>query len=339
LSSFGPPKEENIRAPRLTSAGDNIEEKEGPQKYMNSPFWSMEELDLDDSLNKEIWRDSPREQEQIQPYRADWHAGAIGAQQAMRHPYRLRWVPDPVGRDWKSRDALFIFGSAYGPFVGGGDRPHEIDPTDYDCRSSAEFLERFLKSVVITRLYYTRVAELASTVVPSCRLLAPVDLCRVAFVRRDVSRDRGGDRVANSAPELFSAFVESRAASDWLWRRLVDSEASALIALGTVAEHGLLRLFARHLQKCSIRDSQDVTIRFSAKDGDLKWPSRYAHRLRKLEDRQRARVPPFWEIEGEVAGGAWRTWRLAVIPHPTGAWAQRSGYSAIAVRAVYRPAR
>jgi hypothetical protein len=56
-------------------------------------------------------------------------------------------------------------------------------------------------------------------------------------VRRDKSRDIGGDRVANSAPELFSAFVESKAATEWLWRRLVDSEASALIALGTVAEH------------------------------------------------------------------------------------------------------
>jgi hypothetical protein len=151
-------------------------------------------------------------------------------------------------------------------------------------------------------------------VVSSCRLLATVDLCRVAFVRRDVSRDHGGDRVANSAPELFSAFVESKGASDWLWRRLADSEASALIALGTVAEHGLLRLFARQLRKFSIRDSQQATIRSSAKEGDLKWPSRYAHGRRKLEHRQRAVVPPFWEIEGEVAGGNWRTWRLAVVP-------------------------
>jgi hypothetical protein len=257
----------------------------------------------------------------------------------MRHPYRLPWVPDPVGRNWKSRDALFVFGSAYGPFIGGDHRPHEMDPTDYNCEWSGEFLTHFLQGVITTRLYYTRVAELASIVVPSCRLLAPVDLCRVAFVRRDVSRDVGGDAVANSAPELFSAFVESRAATGWLWRRLVDSEASALIALGTVAEHGTLRLFARHLRKVSIRDSQDATIRFSTKEGDLQWPSRYAHNRRKLKHRKQAIVPPFWEIEGEVAGGKWRTWRLAVVPHPTGAWAQTSGYPGVAAQTVYGPTR
>lgn len=303
-----------------------------------NPFWSIEELDLDDSLNREIWSDSPREQDKLQPYRADWEIGAIGAQQAMRHPHRLPWVPDPVGLDWKARDALFVFGSAYGPFVGGDDRPQELDPVDYDCGSSGEFLRRFLQKVIITRLYYTKVAEIASIVVPSCRLLALVDLCRVAFVRRDALRDIGGDKIANSAPELFSAFVESRAATEWLWRRLEESEASALIALGTVAEHGVLRLFARHLRKVSIRDSQEPTIRFSAKDDELRWPSRYAHNRRKLRHRMQAIVPPFWEIDGDVRGKR-RTWRIAVVPHPTGAWAQSSGYSGIAAEAVYRPAR
>ena len=35
---------------------------------MKDPFWSIEELDLGDSLNQEIWSDSPGEQEHIQPY-------------------------------------------------------------------------------------------------------------------------------------------------------------------------------------------------------------------------------------------------------------------------------
>jgi hypothetical protein len=87
----------------------------------------IDELDLDDSINQEIWADSPNQLDHIQSYRADWKIGAVGAQQAMRHPHRLPWVPDPIGCDWKSRDAVFIFGSAYGPFIGGDDRSHETN--------------------------------------------------------------------------------------------------------------------------------------------------------------------------------------------------------------------
>jgi hypothetical protein len=57
-------------------------------------FWSLDELDLTDSLNAEIWTRSPEEQERIQPCRDNWTIGEAGAQQAMRYPYRLPWVPD-----------------------------------------------------------------------------------------------------------------------------------------------------------------------------------------------------------------------------------------------------
>jgi len=297
-------------------------------------FWSIDDLDLDDPLNGDIWSDSPREQDRIQPYTDDWKVGAVGAQQAMRHPYRLPWVPDPVGLDWRSRDALFIFGSAYGPFIGGSSRPHELSPADYACNSSGEFLRHFLKRVLISRPYYARIAEIASSVVRSCRLLATVDLCRVAFVRRDDRRDTGGDKIARSAPRLFSEFVESTQATDWLWRRVAGSQASALVALGTVAEHGVLRLFARHLQNARIRDSQDATIQFSAMSDNFRWPLRYAHNRRHLRDREHSTPPPYWEIDGELGGNS-RRWRLAVVPHPTGAWARKGAYSEIAAKTVY----
>jgi hypothetical protein len=302
---------------------------------MHDSFWSVHELDLDDSLNLRIWTDSPGEQERIQPYRADWKIGDIGAQQAMRHPHRLPWVPDPVGLDWRSRDAMLILGSAYGPFIGGDNRPGEMEPQEYDCESSGDFLKCFLRQVVETRPYYRKIADLASTAIPSCRLLALADLCRVAYVRREDSKDFGGDLIARSAAELFSEFVESNTASMWLWRRIVESEASAMVALGTVAEHGILRLFSRHLQDFSIRDSQDETIRFLAREGNAGWLSQYAHGRRQLQDRSRATVPPFWEISGQVMGGVRRTWRLAVVPHPTGAWAQSGGYPSLAVQTVY----
>lgn len=253
----------------------------------------------------------------------------------MRHPHRLRWVPDQVGHDWRRRNAVIIFGSAYGPFIGGDGRPHEIDPIDYDCDSSSEMITKFFRRVISCRRYYNEIAKLASEVIPSCRLLALVDLCRVAFVLRDAARDIGGDAVVNSAPELFTRYVESEPATSWLWRRIIESEASALVALGTIAEHGLLRLFARHLPNVSIRDSQNAVIRFDANAGDSQWPGRYAHQQRKLRHRQIAKVPPYWKIEGKMPDGSCRTWRVAVVPHPTGARRTTTAYSALALRSVY----
>lgn len=218
-------------------------------------FWSLENLDLDDPLNVEIWDRSTGEQEQIQPYRSDWQIGDVGAQQAMRFPYRLPWVPDPVGRDWRSHDAMLIVGSVYGPFIGGDGRKHEILPFEYAVESCAKFGRVFFEKVIRHREFYTRVGELAESVVGSCRSVAVFELCRVAFVRRAEGCDKGDDGVAVANPELFTRYVESPKQNDWLWRRVVGSEASTILALGTIAEHGLLRLFTRNLSDTLISDS------------------------------------------------------------------------------------
>lgn len=283
-------------------------------------FWSLDHLDLEEPLNIEIWGRSAAEQDRIQPYRGDWRVGDVGAQQAMRFPHRLPWVPDPVGKDWCVRGALLVVGSAYGPFIGGDGRSHEIDPSEYACGSCAEFGRVFFEKVIRRRPYYARVAEMASTVVASCRAMALFDLCRVAFVRRDVGRDQGGDGVVTQATQLFTNYVESPTPNDWLWRRVLGSESSVILALGTIAEHGVLRLFARNLRDFLIRDSADPSIRFNCRRDDYKWPSRYAAVRRKLRDRGAASSTPFWQVEGRTESGSHRTWRVAVVPHPTGAW-------------------
>jgi len=283
-------------------------------------FWSLDDLDLTDSLNRDIWTLSPEEQDRIQPYRSNWVPGEIGAQQAMRHPYRLPWVPDLVGRDWQNEDAVVIFGSAYGAFIGREDRPSSVAPHRYaGASSAAEFTKLFFDKVVPDR-YYARIAELASTIVPSCRLAVVLDLCRVAFVRRLVERDKGGDGVVSNAPELFARYVESAVANDWLWRRVLGTKAETIVALGKVAEHGVLRLFASNLREVSIRDSSDANIRFPVKPGDHRWPRRSAHPKRTLKHRVEAGSPPYWAIEGRTSDGTQRAWCMAVVPHPTGAW-------------------
>ncbi len=299
-------------------------------------FWSLDQLDLMDPLNEEIWIRSPEEQESIQPYRDNWAIGETGAQQAMRHPHRLPWVPDIVGRDWRSREALTIFGSAYGAFVGREGRPGFVSPAEYARASSAAEFTKLFAAKVLPAPYYSRIARLASAVVPSCRLVGLLDVCRVAFVRCLEEDDEQGDRVVQCAPELFVRYIESPTANDWLWRRIVDSEAETVVALGLVAEHGVLRLFGRNLQEFSIRDSRGARIQFAMKPGDHRWPLRYAHSSRKLRQRIAEDSPSHWDVEGRTSAGTLRTWRVVVVPHPAARWSDPT-YPARALRAACRP--
>lgn len=292
-------------------------------------FWSLEHLDLDDPLNAEIWTQSTSEQKQIQPYRSDWQIGDVGAQQAMRFPYRLPWVPDPIGRDWKRPDAVLVVGSAYGAFIGGDGRQHEIAPSEYARGSSAEFGRVFFEKVIRYRDFYSRVGELAGSVVESCRSVATFELCRIAFVRRGEDCDKGGDGVVLSKPDLFTRYVESPKSNDWLWRRIIGSDASTILVLGTIAEHGILRLFARNLCNWLISDSATQQIQFNIyRRDDPRWLKRYANPLRKIGERNQSPSPPFWRVEGEIAEGLRRTWRVAVVPHPTGGRGDASWHSA-----------
>ncbi|MEK6287848.1 MAG: hypothetical protein AABO57_19180 [Acidobacteriota bacterium] len=299
-------------------------------------FWLLNDLDLSDPLNMEIWSHSVAEQEKIQPYRSDWQIGEIGAQQAMRFPFKLPWVPDPVGLDWDKEDAVLIVGSAYGPFIGGDGRKHEIPPHSYACETCEEFGRVFFEKVIRSRPYYSRISELASGVIKTCRLIALFDLCRVAFVRRAPEHDKGGDGIANCAPELFTRYVESSKSNEWLWRRVIASEARTILALGTVAEHGVLRLFARNLQDAVIRDSVESTIIFERKGLDHRWPARYANRHRMLKTRKVMSPIPFWKIDGRTAAGFHRTWNVAVVPHPTGARGDFGSYPIEALREAYK---
>ena len=207
-------------------------------------FWNPRVLDMEDRLNAAIWAQSPAVQELIQPYRSDWEVGEVGAQQAMHAPSRLPWVPDIVGQEWRSPSAVAVIGSAYGPFIRNAHGSHEMSVHDYDCAAVSDFQDRFVRQVVGTRTYYAKVAALLGHILPDASHLALFDLCRVAFVRCGNPRDSGGDGVVNSAHELFSRYVEDSVPRNWLWRRLNESEAGTIVALGTVAEHGVLRLLA-----------------------------------------------------------------------------------------------
>jgi hypothetical protein len=118
--------------------------------------------------------------------------------------------------------------------------------------SVGEFQERFLKSVVERcAAYYRPIAGLASAAGGTAGI--PLfDLCRASFVERGAEQslhrrtDRSVDGVVCKAAAVYERYVESDDAADWLWSRITGSAASRIVALGRIAEHGLLRLFARH---------------------------------------------------------------------------------------------
>jgi hypothetical protein len=300
------------------------------------PFWSLENLDTEDPLNAEIWRDSPDIQDCIQPYASAWRLKDVGAQQAMRSGLRLPWVPDLVGLDWTAEDATLVVGSAYGPFIADEHRDHEMTTQRYNQPTVRAFQQRFLCDVVTKRRYYARVAALASNVMPSCRKLALFDLCRVAFIRRDTPLDRGGDKVVTEAQELFNIYVERERAREWLWQRLIRSRSSAVVALGTIAEHGVLRLLAARLTTYTIVDSNDPAIDVKPALCDAWWASRHAHPERKLKHRKASATPPFWRICG-VTAGTRREWRVAVVPHPTGSFGNPGDYPSRAISVIQGP--
>jgi hypothetical protein len=52
---------------------------------------------------------------------------------------------------------------------------------------------------------------------------------------------------------FFCRYVENETVSGWTWRRITESRAEHVIALGRIAEHGLLRLFNRLGAKISCK--------------------------------------------------------------------------------------
>jgi hypothetical protein len=287
--------------------------------YVSSRFWDLEYLDLVDSLNEEIWARSRDVQNDIDPPLTLTHVGAIGAQQAMvpspdaSAPSVLPWVPDIVGKNWRTSQALHVVGAAYAGFIRElSGRGGCLPLAHYrDADSPRRFQQAFVSAVVGgDRDYYGPIADLCSQFV-SPDSISTFDLCRVSLVQRAPGglgrRDSSSSGDLRKRADVYSRYSETEPAASWLWRRIIESEASVILALGSIPEHGLLRLFARH--GCSVRDAN---VHWRPKETP-RWAMRYADPQRKLGywlDSTR-----WWTIEGTVAGVV-RSWHLVPVFHP-----------------------
>ncbi|SRR6266542_761293 len=210
-------------------------------------FWSVHHLDLEDEVNKDIWARSAVLQADVRA-----RHGSAAADVVQARVGGLPWVPDLVGRRWRDTGAVHVIGSAYSPFIDGSSARGRAMGLDLYRRSltPAEFQRVFVRDVVVgDARYYEPLANLICGGVGDAERFNLTDLVRACFITADGGV--GGDGAVAADPELFMEYA--RAGWSWTWRRFVESEATAIVALGTVAEHGLLKLLREQGSICACR--------------------------------------------------------------------------------------
>jgi uracil-DNA glycosylase len=311
-----------------------------------SAFWSIDHVELSDTVNDRIWSDSPHEQATIQQPGSLQSPGSIGAQQIMVDGLAtsLPWLPDLVGLNWKRPESLIIIGSAYAPFIRGiSKRRYTLPLSEYlDARCADDFLIRFLENVVIPDpSYYAKIELLAASQENQAGIVL-LDLCRASYTFRGSRIGKNGlDRAAeftfrdtikgqkNAAAavrsrQLFTAYVESKQQRAWTLARLMESRARRIVALGSIAEHGLLKL----LWDCGVRTIHRMSTPGEAwhpnPDHSGRWVLQYACKGQTLE--QWLVRKDWWVVKGRLNGEE-REWHLLPTMHPAARNAKDKDYS------------
>ncbi len=305
------------------------------------------DLEVTDPLNQVIWDESVAVQLEIGPPEQLRAVNSVGAQQAMiegaaySHIPCLPWVPDLLVADWKAQSAILIVGSAYAGFIREYSNDKGMPLAEYveayEQRSVKLFIDSFRENVIANWRYYDFVQDLVNGLrasghdVPGFALF---DVCRASFVCRSeaaaiprrptlnrvLRKDRGGDQTVRCQPAVFCSYVESSKPNEWLWKRIQGSKATRIVALGTIAEHALLRCFARnidsgHLSIRSVPDNHEPR-RINERSGwksKTEWALDYADGRHYLADWQK---DGWWEIQQKDTENT-RLWQLLPVPHPS----------------------
>ncbi len=267
---------------------------------------------MTDKINDAIWFESPARQRSIQPPECLAAPGAVGAQQAMVSADDiLPWVPDLLCENWIAPETILIVGSAYAGFIREFSLRTATMPLGVYRTAGIwqEFQERFIEYVVRPdQNYYGPLTRLGGG---TLRNLVLLDLCRASFVQRGAAsgprRDESKDSILNKNAATYSRYVDIQA--DWTWQRIVESRARRIVALGSIAEHGLLRLFTKRGATIAEAD-RTVSIKSRA---DNVWPLHYAVRGRTFGywlDHQ-----TWWTVTHTVNGQK-REWKVLPTLHP-----------------------
>ncbi len=291
-----------------------------------SNFWDQSNFNFNDQINLEIWRESPKLQRDIQKPGQLTQLGSIGPQQAMLDENAtlginadsvLPWVPDIVGKDSHKENDLLIFGAVYAGFIDEYSSRRECMPLNEYVNAAKDggltyFQKLFLERVVERdSAYYGKIKSLIQNAGVEPSLLVLSDLCRNSIVERRVVNNKRRDSSRQPSKEraaTYCVYVENEQypkIQEWTEKRILQSKSGRIIALGHVAEHGLLRLFSRIGATISQGNEQfNLQIRLSPQ-----WVDSYADPNRQLS---------FW-----INNKTWWTikrgdkeWRLLPIYHP-----------------------
>ena len=154
------------------------------------------------------------------------------------------------------------------------------------------FFDSFFRRIVIGDPdYYGPLGALFSAVGLSQNDIALFDLCRASFVEKTHINYKGG--VESTYPTQYSAFVEGPPVpfppkevpssfadwtwDTWLWERIMGTESRCIVALGHIAQNGILRLFRGRLAVGTFqlsRHSGSVThLPKCLASGNNAWPT------------------------------------------------------------------
>jgi len=306
-------------------------------------FWSPEYMDAADPVNEKIWLESPAEQAVIQQAGSLTRDGDIGAQQIMvdGRETSLPWVPDILGLGWKHCESVTIVGSAYAPFIRGiSRRDYTLPLMEYaDAPSAKDFLTSFLNHVVLPDPAYYNKIRLLTGDLGDQRNTALFDLCRASYTVRGTrcsretmdeaaeytfknrlspSRDKAkihSPARAATSRGLFTAYLEAPKQRAWTLQRFKNSQARRIITLGSVAEHGLLRLFWHSGIRTIYQRSRPSDRWFPSETHGDKWVLNYARAGRTLESWLDENDPDWWVVEGQL-DDVRRRWHLLPVLHP-----------------------
>ena len=284
-------------------------------------FWRLDCMTTD-PLNAEIWEQSPELQRHIQSLHPVLSVGSVGAQQAMidgEPDTILPWVPDLIGKDWEDENSILIVGSAYAGFIKEcSGRPASMPFSIYrQAQTAGDFQQAFFQQVVVPdRKYYGRIPLMLPENWGSSKI-ALFDLCRASFVQRangSKRRDKQGDTPVKKHTHVFHKYRMTGQAAEWTWQRIIRSKAYRVVALGTIAEHGLLWLFASHGMEAYVQCQPQICFGPAQVTASVNWPRNYATGRKWILSHWYP-TDSFWVIKGDVSGEK-RTWYLRPTNHP-----------------------
>ena len=307
------------------------------------------QLVSDDPVNRSIWTESVALQRKI--VERETQPLGVGAQQAMpkacdqklfspQDP--LPWVPDLVGEQFgKDHQSVLVVASSYNGFIEGYSGRGAVMPlTNYVKAKNAGvdglgcFIARF-KECVVDRdenYYQPILRDLLPPAGCDLDCCCLTDLCKASFVRRGNGPDTGnrGDKGKDSVLEDYwpqwTPYVlgvpdggsDTPPPYKWLWHRM--QQCRVIVALGKIAEYGVLKTFQRMAAAPKAWSWRDINVSpdhptMTAKVSDWEYGYASSRRLKHWVENE-----DWWVLSD--SGTEPRRFLLPVY-HPSGAFSYK----------------